>query len=270
MAMLLSIPAACSTHPQEEQQTPTIPSVSNGTVISVSDDTLAVNPIVIRRILNHDPMCYTQGLVLLDSMIIESSGLYGRSFLASYALGSDQYINRVELPDSLFAEGLAVVGDTIYLLTWREEICLLYSLTDFSLIGSFSYEGEGWGLAWDGSRLISSDGSEYLTFRDPRTFEPLARIAVMASGSPVRGLNELEYAAGRLYANIWTTDLIAVIDIPTGTVTALLDAAELLMEDERNGTDVLNGIAWNSSTGEFLLTGKFWPKMFIVDLELPE
>lgn len=270
MAMLLSIPAACSPPPQEEERTPITPRAGQGTVISTSDDTLADNPIAIGQILNHDPMCYTQGLVLLDSMIIESSGLYGRSFLASYALGSDHYINRVELPDSLFAEGLAVIGDTIYLLTWREEICLLYSLTDFARIGSFSYDGEGWGLTWDGSRLISSDGSEYLTFRDPHTFEPLARIAVMASGSPVRGLNELEYAAGRVYANVWTTDLIAVIDPSTGTVTALIDAADLLTEAERNGTDVLNGIAWNPSTGEFLLTGKFWPKMFMVDLGLPE
>jgi glutamine cyclotransferase len=231
MAMLLSALAACSPPPQEEQQIPVIPPDSQGTVISITEDTLLECSITIRQVLNHDPMCYTQGLVLVDSMIIESSGLYGRSFLASY-----------------------------------EEVCLLYSLTDFARIGSFSYEGEGWGLTWDGSRLISSDGSEYLTFRDPRTFEPLARIAVMASGSPVRGLNELEYAAGRVYANIWTTDLIAVIDPSTGAVTELLDAADLLADAERNGTDVLNGIAWNPSSGEFLLTGKFWPKMFIADL----
>jgi glutamine cyclotransferase len=269
MAVFLSALAACSPPPQEERQIRATSPDSRGTASYIAEDALAASPISIRQILYHDPMCYTQGLVLVDSIIVESSGLYGRSFLVSYAPGSDQYINRVELPDSLFAEGLAVVGDTIYLLTWREEICLLYSLTDFARIGSLSYEGEGWGLTWDGSSLISSDGSEYITFRDRRTFQPLSRIAVTASGSPVRGINELEYAAGRIYANIWATDLIAVIDPSTGAVAELLDAADLLAEAERNGTDVLNGIAWNPSTGEFLLTGKFWPKMFMADLGLP-
>jgi len=223
-------------------------------------------PIGVVEVLSHDPTCYTQGLTIVDSIVIESSGLYGHSFIAEYRLESDRCLNRLDLPDSLFAEGLCTVGDTIYLLTWREHVCLLFSMRDLHPLGSFRYDGEGWGLTWDGRSLISSDGSEFLTFRDPSTFAPTARIAVTAAGHPVRNLNELEFSNGKVYSNIWGSDLIAVIDPATGFVSSLLDASGLLSPSERAGCDVLNGIAFDRGSGLFLITGKLWPEMFLVDL----
>jgi glutamine cyclotransferase len=267
-ALLLS--PACSHEAGEQGRPDAGAGDSSGTVIQYTPDPARGAGLAVEEVMDHDPLCFTQGLAVVDSVVYESSGLYGNSFLCSYRLGEMEYARRLDLPDSVFAEGLAVVGDTIYLLTWREGTCLLFDREGFEPIGSLGYEGEGWGLAWDGTRLIQSDGSECLVFRDPRTFREVERIAVTASGSPVGGLNELEYVSGLLYANIWPTDLLAIIDPADGTLLDLVNASGLLTPEERRSTDVLNGIAWDASSGRFLMTGKLWPKMFVVDLAIPD
>jgi len=159
------------------------------------------------------------------------------------------------------------VGDTLYMLTWREGLCLLFGIPGLTPLGSFEYEGEGWGLAFDGTNLLQSDGSSCITVRDPSDFEPVRLIEVTISGRPLDRLNELEYRDGILYANVWTTDFIARIDPSTGHVLSLVDASGLLEGARRATADVMNGIAFDDGSGRFCVTGKFWPSMFLVDLE---
>jgi glutaminyl-peptide cyclotransferase len=170
-----------------------------------------------------------------------------------------------DLAPELFAEGLAIVGDRVFQLTWREGIALMHAAGDLSPLGAVSYEGEGWGLCYDGARLVMSDGSDRLTFRDPVTFDVVGGVDVTAAGQPVERLNELECAESLVYANVWQTDRIVAIDPETGAVTAIIDASGLLSPEERAGADVLNGIAWRPETGTFLVTGKLWPKLFEVE-----
>jgi len=153
------------------------------------------------------------------------------------------------------------------MLTWREGLCLLFGIPGLTPLGSFEYEGEGWGLAFDGTNLLQSDGSSCITVRDPSDFEPVRLIEVNISGRPLDRLNELEYRDGILYANVWTTDFIARIDPSTGHVLSLVDASGLLEGARRATADVMNGIAFDDGSGRFCVTGKFWPSMFLVDLE---
>jgi glutaminyl-peptide cyclotransferase len=175
----------------------------------------------------------------------------------------------VKVPGQYFAEGLALVDDRLIQITWREQKALVYNLADFKPAGELSYEGEGWGLCWDGSRLVMSNGSDRLTFRDPKTFATLGEVKVFRPdrmGEEVAELNELECVDGLIYANIWHSDEILRIDPKDGRVTGVIDASGLLTPEERQGTDVLNGIAWDPEHKDFLITGKLWPKLFEVKL----
>jgi glutamine cyclotransferase len=212
----------------------------------------------------HDPRSFTQGLVLDRGTIYESAGEYGSSSLREVDPRTGAVKRKVGVAPEYFAEGLALVGDRLIQLTWKEEKALVYYRSDFKPAGELRYDGEGWGLCWDGARLVMSDGSDHLTFRDPKTFAVLGTLNVIASGKPVWALNELECVDGVIYANIWQTDQIVRIDPRDGRVTAVIDAAGLLTPEERQHTDVLNGIAWDPEKKTFLITGKLWPKMFEV------
>lgn len=218
----------------------------------------------------HDSSSFTQGLLLHDGKLYESDGLYSKSSLRRVDPQTGVVEMSVNVPDQYFAEGLELVGDTLVQLTWQEETALLYNVDTFEVQGTFTYTGQGWGLAYDGTHLIMSDGSEYLTFRDPATFEPLGQVAVFKDGLPVRRLNELEYVNGYLFANVWMTEKIVQIEPNTGRVVAEIDASGLLTPEESAGTNVLNGIAYDPDTGHFLITGKLWPKLFVVDFVLAE
>jgi glutaminyl-peptide cyclotransferase len=218
------------------------------------------------RTYPHDPAAFTQGLLFLDGKLYESTGLYGRSSLRRVDLTSGQVEARVALPSDLFAEGLARVGDRLIQLTWKEGKALVWDLSTLHKLSEFSYEGEGWGLCYDGRRLVMSDGSDRLIFRNPTTFAKEGEVLVRRAGSPVRNLNELECSDGIVYANVWQDSHIARIDPGSGVVTAWISAAGLLDASEAAGTDVLNGIAEMSTTGHLLVTGKLWPHIYEVEV----
>jgi glutaminyl-peptide cyclotransferase len=212
----------------------------------------------------HDPEAFTQGLVLQGGTLYESTGLYGKSSLREVDPKTGAVKRKVAVPAEYFAEGLALVDDRLLQITWKEEKALVYDRADFKPAGEFRYDGEGWGLCSDGARLVMSDGSDRLTFRDPKTFAVLSILNVTLAGKPANQLNELECVDGAIYANVWQTDDILRIDSRDGRVTAVVDASGLLTPEERGKTDVLNGIAWSPETKTFLITGKLWPKMFEV------
>ena len=212
----------------------------------------------------HDPLAYTQGLVWYEGRLFESTGLYKESTVREVQPETGKVLRSVHLAGKYFGEGLALVDDRLIQITWQEGAAFVYGRADFGVRGQFSYSGEGWGLTYDGKRLIMSDGTDRLTFRDPVTFNSLGGVNVSEDGSPVLNVNELEWVDGVLYANVWQTDRILRIDPATGRVTAEIDASGLLSARERVGADVLNGIAWRPDTKTFYITGKKWPKMFEV------
>jgi len=212
----------------------------------------------------HDAKAYTQGLLLHEGSLFESAGLYGSSSLREVDPSTGEVKRQVAVPSEYFAEGLAAVGDRLIQLTWKEEKAFVYRLADFKPAGELRYDGEGWGLAFDGSRLVMSDGSDRLTFRDPQTFAVLGEVRVTLAGRPLSQLNELECVDGAVYSNVWQMDQIVRIDPASGRVTAVIDAAGLLTPAEKQNADVLNGIAWDPVRKTFLITGKLWPKMFEV------
>jgi glutaminyl-peptide cyclotransferase len=217
----------------------------------------------------HDPEAFTQGLLWHEGKLYESTGLYGRSSLRRVDLESGRVEAQAPLPRQVFGEGLALAGDELVQLSWQEGRALRWSPGALALTGEWRYEGEGWGLAFDGRRFVQSDGSTRLTFRDAATFAVTGRVRVADRGRPVGLLNELEAVDGAVYANLWTLDEIVRIDPASGQVTARVDASSLTAEMRARGVDregVLNGIAWRPETRTFLLTGKLWPTVFEVEL----
>ena len=211
----------------------------------------------------HDAEAFTQGLLLHDGRFFESTGLNGRSSLRRVVPVTGLVEHRIELASELFGEGLALVGNRLIQLTWLNNVALVYDV-DFNRLGTFDYDGEGWGLCYDGSRLIMSDGSSRLFFRSPDTFDLLGEVQVARGGTPVSRLNELECVGRLVYANVWQTDTIVRVDPSSGEVLATIDASGLLTAAEGAEADVLNGIAFDPATGHFFLTGKLWPKLFEV------
>jgi glutaminyl-peptide cyclotransferase len=214
----------------------------------------------------HDPQAFTQGLLLADGLFYESTGLYGASTLREVVPETGEVLRQYRLPREYFAEGLELVDDRLIQLTWKEEVALVYRRDTFEQIDTLTYEGDGWGLCYDGEALIMSDGSATLTHRDPETFAVLGTTQVTLSGRPLEALNELECVEGFVYANVWQEDLIVKIDAD-GRVVQEIDASSLLSPAERarlGQNAVLNGIAYNPETETFFITGKLWPQLFEV------
>jgi glutaminyl-peptide cyclotransferase len=218
----------------------------------------------------HDVASYTQGLLWHEGKLFESAGQYGRSDLREVDPETGAVRRRVALPGNVFGEGLALVGTRLFQLTWREGVAFSWDLSTFAKGPEFRYAGEGWGLCYDGKRLIRSDGTDVLTFHDPATFSETGRLSVRREGQPVFYLNELECVGSEIYANVYQTDEIVRIDAATGEVTASIDASGLITPQERlAGAEVLNGIAWQPEKKFFYVTGKLWPKMFEARFEKP-
>jgi glutamine cyclotransferase len=216
----------------------------------------------------HDPDAFTQGLVISNGELFEGTGLEGESTLRKVELDSGDVLQMRELDEEYFGEGIAVLNGRIYQLTWRSGVAFVYDAETFELLKTFSYEGEGWGLTTDGERLIMSNGTNTLVFRDPETFAVAGQIDVRDSGIPVPDLNELEYVDGEIWANVWQTDRVARIDPASGQVIGWIDLSGLLSEEEREGhdVDVLNGIAYEPESGRIFVTGKLWPNLFEIEL----
>ena len=215
----------------------------------------------------HDPRAYTQGLEWFEGRLYESTGLYGRSSVREVDLYTGEVLRRRELPDYLFGEGLARVGDQLVQLTWKAGLGRVLGLGDFAERRQFRYSGEGWGLCFDGERLVMSDGTAELRFLDAETFAELGRVEVHVEGHPLRNVNELECVGGQVYANLLGADALVRIDPTSGRVTALIEASGLLQGSDTAGSEVLNGIAYNPRDEVFYLTGKLWPRLFEVRFE---
>ncbi len=215
----------------------------------------------------HDPGAFTQGLVWDGGVLYESTGLYGKSSLRRVEPMNGEVVELRAVDPNLFGEGLARVDDRLLQLTWKAGIVLVYDLASLDLIDEYGFNGQGWGLAFDGERLVMSDGTHRLTSRDLEDFRWRSTLEVSLAGRPFNNINELEFAEGRLYANVWGQERIVRIDPRTGEVDAVIDASTLLSPDEKARVDVLNGVAYDPVSKTFWLTGKFWPKMFQVVFE---
>jgi glutamine cyclotransferase len=228
----------------------------------------------------HDRRAFTQGLVYEDGVLYEGTGLYGQSALAKRDLKTGKTLKVTRLAKRHFGEGITLFRDKIIQLTWQSNTGFVYKKDTFTLLREFTYPTEGWGITHDGKRLIYSDGTAILRFLDPNTFTEIGRIEVRDQGRPVRGLNELEYvvpppsgvidsqpgAAGpQVFANVWPTDQIVVIDPKSGQVTGRLDLSNLYPRPE-DSEAVLNGIAWIPETKHLLVTGKLWPKVYEIEI----
>lgn len=215
----------------------------------------------------HDADAFTQGLIYHGGFLYEGTGLYGRSSLRKVDLTTGEVLQSYELPDEYFGEGITIFGEKIYQLTYRENIGFVYDRETFELLDQFSYPTEGWGLTNDGERLIMSDGTNTLHFLDPESYEETGQVEVTYRGQPLIHLNELEYIDGLIYANLWPSDIIAIIDPMTGETVGRADLNGLLgLRSLLAGNDVLNGIAYDVGGGRLFVTGKFWPKLYEIRL----
>ncbi len=218
------------------------------------------------HIYPHDPEAFTQGLVYENSFLYEGTGMYGASSIRKVVLETGEIVRKSILPQAYFGEGIAVRNGRLIQLTWKSQTGFVYDLDTFEKIEDFGYLGEGWGLAYDGKKFIMSDGTARLRFLDPDSFRQTGQLHVRYGDKPVKKLNELEYVDGRLYANIWQDNRIAIIDLESGYVTGWLDLSGLLEGKEARNADVLNGIAWDPAAKRLFVTGKYWPKLFEIRL----
>ncbi|HML94668.1 MAG TPA: glutaminyl-peptide cyclotransferase [Thermodesulfobacteriota bacterium] len=211
----------------------------------------------------HDPSAFTQGLLLEDGVLYESTGRRGQSSLRKVDLETGEVLRIRNLPGVYFGEGAAMAGDKIIQLTWRSQKGFVYDKHTFELLETFTYPGEGWGLTYDGRSLIMSDGTDVLRYLDPATLKETGKLEVYGENGPVKSLNELEFVEGEIFANIWGSDRIARVDPGTGRVKGWIDLSGILPEkDRKGGEDVLNGIAYDPGRKRLFVTGKLWPKLY--------
>ncbi len=214
----------------------------------------------------HDPQSFTQGLFFADGILYESTGHFGRSQIIRHDLFGDASAARTPLPDDVFGEGAVAVSGNIISVTWRSGLGFVHDAASLERLQSFPITGEGWGLTYDGERLVLSDGTNRLRFLDPETFKETGSVGVTANGRPVPKLNELEFIDGEVWANVWQTDLIVRIAPETGHVTGVIDLTGLRPDDVNPRDEVLNGIAYDPETDRLLVTGKHWPTIYQIEL----
>jgi glutamine cyclotransferase len=218
------------------------------------------------NIYPHDENAFTEGLLIDDGFLYESTGLYGNSSLRRIDLETGEILKLHSLPTQYFGEGVTIVGNKIVQLTWRSEKGFVYDKETFELLQDFSYSTEGWGITYDGSKLIMSDGTSTLHFLDPDTFHETGEINVTFNNSTVEDLNELEYVQGRIYANVWYEEKIAIINPQTGEVVAWINMSGIQNMERRDFEDVLNGIAYDEQSERLFVTGKHWSHLYEIKL----
>lgn len=222
------------------------------------------------RVYPHDPDAFTQGLEFHEGELLESTGRYPSS-VRRVRLEDGVILQRRELDDDYFGEGLTAVGDRVLTLTWKNGKAFAWNAETLEPEGEYAVAGEGWGLTHDGTRLILSDGTAALRFLDPVTLAETGRVPVTLQGRPISRINELEWIEGEVFANLWQTDYILRINPTTGAIVGIIDLTELM--PDRSGLDptdaVLNGIAWDPEGRRLFVTGKNWPKLFEIRLTGP-
>lgn len=231
-------------------------------------DTLALNYTVINT-LPHNREAFIQGLVVYDNKILESTGQHGTSWIAEVNPGSGEHNKKVILEERYFGEGITVLNNKIYQLTWKEKTGFIYDARTYKKLGEWNYTVEGWGITHNGTHLIMSDGTDKLTFLDTVSLKPVKSIRVLDYKVSVNQLNELEYIDGYIYANVWGSDVIVKIDPNTGMVAGKLNLSALTRQEKSANpqADVLNGIAYDKNSKSILVTGKLWTKSFLLRID---
>jgi glutamine cyclotransferase len=245
ITMSLAVTLAASPASQRGSASPAVPVLSYDVVASYP----------------HDPEAFTQGLIYRDGFLFESTGLNGRSSLRKVRLETGEVVQNRRVDTRYFAEGLTDWGNRLIQLTYTTNVAFVYNLASFATENTFTYGGQGWGLTHDDRRLIMSDGTATLRFLEPVTYAEIGRVSVTADGRPVDRLNELELVEGQVFANVWLTNRIAIIQPASGRVTGWIDLAGLLPAGAA-GHDVLNGIAYDGARDRLFVTGKLWPRLF--------
>jgi len=229
-------------------------------------DTLALQYSIVST-LPHNVQAYTQGLVIHNNKVLESTGQKGHSWIAEVNPGSGQHDKKVTLDNRYFGEGITVLNDKIYQLTWEERTGFIYDANSYKKLGEFSYNTPGWGITHDNNNLIMSDGTDKLYYLDTTNLQVIKTVTVTdPSGGKVKNLNELEYVDGYVFANVYETALILKIEPKTGRIVGRLDLSSIANEIKRMypNTDVLNGIAYDKNSKALLVTGKLWPKSYLI------
>jgi len=213
----------------------------------------------------HDVMAYTQGLFFHNGKLYETTGQYGTSSIRTVNLATGKPTVEKKLNKKYFGEGSVILGKDLYVLTWTNKVAFRYDAATLTFKETLSYPREGWGLTTDGKQLIASDGTATLYYLD-KDLKLQKKLPVTLNGRPLRNLNELEYINGKIWANVYLTDMIVIIDPATGKVEGTVDCTGLLPDEEyTSATDVLNGIAVDAA-GKIYLTGKNWPKLYQIEL----
>ena len=239
--------------------------ISSSTCILFSDIVPKEHSYRVIEKLPHDRGAYTQGFYFDNGFFYEATGLRGESSLRKVNPKTGEVINSFTIPSTIFGEGITAFHDKIFQLSWQSRVGFIYDKESFKLLKQFNYSTEGWGITTDSSALIMSDGTNYIYFLDPNTFSIIRSIEVYDNKSPVTKLNELEYIDGKIWANIYMTDKVAIIEPETGKVDAYIDFSKLLDSKLRQpDTDVLNGIAYDKKTKHIWVTGKKWPLIYRV------
>ena len=237
---------------------------------SKSQSTVVAPQMVDIEVVNsfsHQTDAYTQGLQFVDGVMWEGTGEYGRSRLQYTDMATGKTTVVSTLPKEHFGEGITLLGDKLYQLTWESHVCHVYDVATGKKLRDFRYAGEGWGLTSDGEKLFMSNGSANIYKLNPETFSREATITVTLRGEPVRFINELEWIDGKIWANVYTTDRVLIIDPKTGVVEGMIDFTGLLKEEDvSDNTDVFNGIAYDAATKRIFVTGKNWNKLFEVEI----
>lgn len=251
--------------------------VNNNTNVNMANKTanLPVSGYEVVNTFNHDERAFTQGLVFHDGFLYESTGQKGESTLRKVELETGKVVQKKDVPKEYFAEGMTIIGDKIYQITWQENTAFVYNLSDFSLIKTLRYSGVGWGLTNDGTHLIMSDGTHVIRFVNPETFETVKTIVVLdEKGKPLMKINELEYVKGEIWANIWHSEEIgkpnhiARIDPASGKLLGWINLDKISPTDsERDSENTLNGIAYDTATDRIFITGKNWRRLFEIKLK---
>jgi glutamine cyclotransferase len=219
------------------------------------------------RTYPHDTTAFTEGLLIRDGWLYESTGYEGRSFIRKRELATERIAQSVQLPPDLFGEGIVDWKDKLYSVTWHGGTGFVWSLDGFRKLGSWHYTGEGWAMTQDGKSIILSDGTPVLRFLDPKTLKVVRTLKVTAEGVPIERLNELEYVHGEILANIWMTNGIVRIDPKTGHVKGWIDVSGLSAQIGTSNPDAVpNGIAYDKATDRLYVTGKDWPLLFEIKL----
>jgi len=257
-------PTATPTPVPTPTQASSATSTAAPTVTTQPNNSPIIYTYQIVNIYPHDTEAFTQGIVFDNGTLLESTGGWGTSYLRRVDIESGTVVQECRLSDEFFGEGLAKIDDKLVQLTWLNNLGLVYDSNTFELLGNFSYPTQGWGLSFDGQKLIMSDGSSTLYFLDPITYDRIGQLNVVDGDIPIANINEMEYINGDIYANIWKTQKIAIINPQTGQVKGWIDLAGIYQP--QGVEDVLNGIAYDQKANRLFVTGKNWPNIYQIEI----